>query len=444
MAGASHRDPKAIYRDKVRTAAEAALLVQREDTLAVPIATGQPTVFLTALGERDDWIDLVIFSALMIRPYALLQKPGVRLVSGFFGPVERMLKGAGARVDYLPADFLGWERYARLVPPRVLASAFAPMDDHGYLNFGLHSGATFHAFLAAARDPNRLAIAEVNTTMPQVCGLARFGGHRIHVSEVDCIVETDEPVFELPEEAVVDQDRAIAEYVERLIDNGATLQIGIGGVPNIVAKLLAEGKKGDFGIHTEMLVNGIMHLHQAGKVTNHKGVFDGFSVATFCAGSRQLYDWVHRNPEVRMLPVQYVNDPAIIRRNRQMVSINGALAIDLAGQVMADTIGPRQYSGVGGHELFVMGAHDSEGGKSFICLHSTANAGGQRVSTVVANFPPGTPTTTPRHHVQYVVTEFGAVNLSLLTDVERARALVELAHPDFREELREAVGKRFR
>lgn len=443
MARANHREPKEVYREKLRTPAEAAALVQREDTVAVPIATGQPTAFLTALGERDDWINLVLFSGLLIRPYAVLQKPGVRMVSGFYGPMERMLEAAGARIDYLPADFLGWERYARLAPPRVVASALAPMDGHGYLNFGLHAGATFHAFLEAARDPNRLAIAEVNPTMPQVCGLARYGGHRIHVSEVDCIVEGNEPVFELPQEEPSDEDRAIAEFVERLVDHGSTLQIGIGGVPNLVAKLLAEGKKGDFGIHTEMLVDGIMHLHEAGKVTNHKGVFDGFSVATFCAGSRALYDWVHRNPEVRMLPVMYVNDPAIIRRNRSMVSINGALAVDLSAQVMADTIGTRQYSGVGGHELFVIGAHDSQNGKSCICLHSTARPGGQRVSTIVPAFPPGTPTTTPRHHVQYVVTEYGAVNLSLLTDAERAHALVTIAHPDFRDQLRAAVRERF-
>lgn len=436
-------DPQELYRQKRRTLAEAAALVEPADTIAVPIATGQPTAFLNALGERNDFTDLLVFSALFIQPYALLQKPGVRVISGFFGPIERMFKAAGARIDYLPADFLGWERYARLMPPRVMASAMAPMDEHGYLNFGLHAGATFHAFVAAARDPNRIAIAEVNPAMPHVHGIARCGGHRIHISEVDCVVESNDPIFELPSEPVTDVDRAIAEHVEQLIENGATLQIGIGAVPNLVAQLLASGKKGDFGIHTEMLVEGIMHLHEAGKVSNHKGVFDGYSVATFGAGSRRLYEWVHRNPEVRMLPVSYVNDPAIIRRNRKMVSINGALAIDLSGQIMADTIGPRQYSGVGGHELFVIGAHDAEGGKSIICMHSTANSSGQRVSTIVPAFPLGTPVTTPRHHVQYVVTEYGAANLSLLPDKERAFALVEIAHPDFRDQLREEAERRF-
>ncbi len=435
----AHGDPEMLYRSKLRTLREAVDLIQPEDSVAAPIATGQPAAFLSALAQRTDYRNLSIFSGLLIEPYTVLQQPGVRLISGFYGPIERMLKSMGANIQYLPADFLGWERYARLARPRVVVSVLAPMDEHGFLNFGLHAGASFNAFLDAARDPQRLAIGEVNAAMPHVFGLGRYGGHRIHVSEIDCLVESDRAVFELPEQPLVDADQAIAEHVERLIEDGATLQIGIGGVPNIVAQLLAAGKKGDFGIHTEMMVDGIMRLHHAGKISNHKGVYDGFSVATFAAGSRALYDWMHRNPEVRMLPVAQVNDPAIIRLNRRMVSLNGALAVDLSGQVMADTMGPRQYSGVGGHELFVVGAHDSEGGKSVICLHSTARVEGTRVSTVVKQLPAGTPVSTPRHHVQYVVTEFGVANLGLLTDVERAHALAEVAHPDFRDELRAAA-----
>jgi acyl-CoA hydrolase len=444
MGRAKHGDAQMIYKQKLRSMAEAVALVRPEDTMAAPIATGQPAAFLSALNERNDFRQLTVFSGLLIEPYAVFTKPGVRFISGFYGPIERMLKAMGARVDYLPADFLGWERYAMQAAPRVMVSAVAPLDEHGYLSFGLHSGASFNAFLAAARDPERVAIAEVNPTMPRVHGLGRFGGHRIHVSEVDCIVESDRPIFVLPEQEVSDEDRAIAAAVESQIDDGATLQIGIGGVPNIVAQLLAQGKKGDFGIHTEMLVDGIMHLHQAGKVSNHKGVYDGFSVATFAAGSRALYDWVHCNPEVRMLPVAQVNDPAIIRRNRNMVSINAALSVDLSGQVMADTVGARQYSGVGGHELFVIGAHDSDGGRSFICLHSTARVDGKLVSRITAALPPGTPVSTPRHHVQYVVTEHGAVNIGMLTDRERADALIGIAHPDFRDELRAAVADRWK
>ncbi len=434
-----HGDAQTLYRSKLHSLRQAVDLIQAEDTLAAPIATGQPAAFLSALAERSDYRNLSIFSGLLIEPYAVLQQPGVRLISGFFGPIERMLKTMGAQVKYLPADFLGWERYAHLARPRVLVSALSPMDQYGYLSFGLHAGASFTAFLEAARDPHRVAIGEVNRDMPHVLGLGRYGGNRIHISELDCVVESDRSVFELPEAPVTEEDRAIAAYIEHLVEHGATLQIGIGAIPNIVAQLLAEGKKGDFGIHTEMMTDGIMHLHQAGKVGNHKGVYDGFSVATFAAGSKALYRWMDRNPEVRMLPVAQVNDPAIVRRNRKMVSINGALALDLSGQVMADTLGARQYSGVGGHELFVIGAHDSDGGKSTICLHSTVSVNGRTVSTIVPALPLGTRVTTPRHHVQYVVTEYGVANLGMLTDDERADALIAIAHPDFRDDLRAGV-----
>jgi acyl-CoA hydrolase len=439
-AGRGHGDPETLYRSKLRSVRAAVDLVHVEDIVAAPIATGQPAAFLSALAERDDYRDLTLFSGLLIEPYAVLQKSGVRLISGFYGPLERMLKAAGANIDYLPADFLGWERFARLAHPRVVASALAPMDDHGFLSFGLHAGATFNAFVEAARDPHRVAIGEIVRDMPRVRGLGRHGGNRIHVSELDCVIESDRSAFVLPEASVGEEDPAIARAVEELIDNGATLQIGIGGIPNIVAQLLASGKKGDFGIHTEMLVDGIMHLHQAGKVTNHKGVYDGFSIATFAAGSRALYAWMDHNPEVRMLPVAQVNDPAIIGQNRQMVSINGALAVDLNGQVMADTVGARQYSGVGGHELFVMGARNSEGGKSIICLHSTAHVGGETVSTIVPELPQRTPITTPRHHVQYVVTEHGVADLGMLTAAQRQQALIGIAHPDFRDSLRRAAA----
>lgn len=437
MAKHAHPEVTALYQRKRCTASAAVAQLRPADLVAAPIATGQPAAFLAAIGERTDWTDLVVFGGLLIEPYAFLQQPGVRYISGFYGPIERMLQAAGAAIDYLPADFLGWARYARLAAPRVIASAVAPMDARGYFSLGLHAGATFEALLAAARDPARLAIVEVIADMPSLAGLARYGAHRIHVSEVDAIIESDRSAFVLPDVPITDADERIAAHVEALVDDGATLQFGIGGIPNSVARLLADGPKGDFGIHTEMFVDGIMQLHRAGKVTNHKGVFDGLSIATFAAGSRALYDWLDRNREVRLLPVQYVNDPAIIRRNRRMVSVNGAIAIDLAGQIMADTIGPRQYSGVGGHELFVIGAHESEEGKSIVCLRSTASVGGETLSTIVPALPAGTPVSTPRHHVQYVVTEHGVAHLGLLTARERRDALIAIAHPDFRAMLRD-------
>jgi len=435
----AHGDAPTLYRAKLRGVRDAVNLIQPGDVIAAPILTGQPAAFLSALAQRTDYRNLTLFTGLMIEPYAVVQQPGVRVVSGFYGPIERMLKAAGANLHYLPADFLGWERYARQLRPRVMVSALAPMDEFGFLSFGLHAGATFNAFIDAARDPHRIAIGEIVRDMPRVAGLGRYGGHRIHIADIDVVVESDRSVFELPENPVTEQDKAIGHHVEQLIESGATLQAGIGAIPNIVTQLLAAGTKGDFGIHTEMLLDGVMHLHRAGKVTNHKGMYDGFSIATFAAGSQELYRWLDGNPEVRLLPVAQVNDPAIIRRNRRMVSINSALAVDLSGQVMADTIGARQYSGVGGHELFAIGAHDSRDGKSIVCLHSTATVGGKLISTIVPTLPVGTPVSTPRQHVQYVITEHGVANLGMLTDSERREAIVAVAHPNFRDELRVAA-----
>ncbi|TMA54716.1 MAG: 4-hydroxybutyrate CoA-transferase, partial [Deltaproteobacteria bacterium] len=197
---------------------------------------------------------------------------------------------------------------------------------------------------------------------------------------------------------------------------------------------------GAFGIHTEMLSDGVMRLHEAGKVTNRKPLYDGLTVATFALGSQRLYRWLDANPSVRMLPVTEVNGRAVLSRLPRLTSVNGALSIDLAGQVAADAIGGRQYSGAGGHESFVSGAAAAPEGRSFLCLRSTATVGGKRVSTIVPAFGEGTRVTTPRHHVQYVVTEQGAVDLSVLSDVERPRALIGLAHPDFRAALRATVA----
>jgi len=414
----------------------AARLVRPRDTLACGFVAGQPAGFLEALGARTDLEDIVLHTGLLLRPYALLQNPAVRVVSGFFGPIERMARAAGARVAYQPADFSTLERLGLRLRPRVVLAVTTPPDGGGWLSFGVHAGATYRSFLEAARDPERLAIAEVTPRMPRVEGLAELGGNRVHVSEVDVWVEHDEALVTIPDDPTSPEDLAIARLVVDRIHPEAILQFGIGAVPDEIARRLAAGRQGGFGIHTEMLSDGVMHLHEAGKVTNRKPLYPGHTVATFALGSEKLYRWLDGNPAVRILPVSDVNDAWVLRQLPRLTSINGALAIDLAGQVAADSIGPRQYSGAGGHESFVAGAGLAPEGQSFLCLPSTATVGGRRVSTIVPSFPEGTRVTTPRHHVQYVVTEHGAVDLSVLSDVERPAALVELAHPDFRDELR--------
>jgi acyl-CoA hydrolase len=223
------------------------------------------------------------------------------------------------------------------------------------------------------------------------------------------------------------------------VDPEATLQVGIGGIPNAIVGLLAEAGRGAYGIHTEMFTTGLMQLHQAGRVRNRKGCFDGHSIATFAMGSRALYDWLDGNEAVRFLPVAVVNDPAVIAKNHRMVSINGALGVDLFGQVMADTLGGRQFSGIGGHEDFLAGIGASPDGRSLVCLPATYLADGARRSRIVPRLDAGSIVTSPRHQVDVVVSEFGAAELFGRTVGERARALAEIAHPDDRDALRAAA-----
>ncbi len=421
--------------------AAAAALVRPRDTLTTGFVSGQAAGILHALGAREDLEDVTLYTGILVEPYPFLQRRGVRVASAFFGPIERMARAMGARVEFLAADFHGLERLALRLRPRVVLAVTSPPDAAGWLSFGAHAGATYRPFVEAARDPERLAIAEVNPHMPRVAGLPEHGDHRVHVSEVDAWVDSPRELIALPPEAPSPQAIAIAQRAVELIEERATLQFGIGAVPDEIASLLAAGPLGDFGVHSEMISDGIMALHRAGKVTNrHKGLHDGISVATFAFGGSALYAWLDGNPDVRMLPVSATNEPAEMRRLRRFVSVNTALAVDLLGQVAADHVGGKQYSGVGGAESFVMGASEAPGGKSLLCLASTAEVHGQRISTIVPRIGVDMCVTTPRHHVQWVVTEHGAADLSALTDVERARALIALAHPDFRAELARSIG----
>jgi acyl-CoA hydrolase len=318
----------------------------------------------------------------------------------------------------------------------------APPDAAGRFSLALHAGATVDELHRAGADPDRLLIAEVCSTLPRTLGLPPDHPHALSLDEIDVLVESDAEPFTLPELPGGEVERRIAGHVRRFVPDGATLQTGIGGIPGEVVKALAAGDGGDYGIHSEMFTTGLMQLHLAGKVSNRKGVYDGFSVATFAAGTRALYDWLDGQEAVRFLPVDRINDPAVIARNRRMISINGALSVDLAGQIAADTLDGRQFSGIGGHEDFVTGASFSEGGHSLVCMPSTATVKGagdghDRVSRITARFPAGAIITTPRHQVDVVVTEWGAAELAGRTGEERAEALIAIAHPDFRDALRE-------
>jgi acyl-CoA hydrolase len=425
---------------KELTAAEAAELVRPVDTLAVPLGPGIPGGLLHALGERDDWERLEVFGALLLDLYALFTKPGVRYASGFFGPAERALLDAGANIEFIPADFRRFATIAEEFAPRVMATAAAPPDENGQMSLSLHAGATVGELHQAALDSERLLVVEVNEQLPRTFGIPPKYPHALHVDEADVIVRNDVAPFVLPDGMPTDVDRAIAEFARSFIKDGTTLQTGIGGVPSTVVDLLSRGPGGDYGIHSEMFTTGLMQLHRAGKVSNtRKGQFSGVSIATFALGTAELYAWLDGNEDVRFLPVEVVNAPHAISRNHHVVSINSALEIDLYGQVVADRLHGRQFSGIGGHEDFVAQSGLDVSDRSLICLPSTAGRDDAVVSRIVPVLPPATTVTTPRHQVDVVITEHGVAELRGRTVRERAIALAEIAHPDFRDDLRAAA-----
>ena len=412
--------------------------IRPTDTLAVPLGPGVPGQFLHALGTRDDWEDLLVFGALLPDLYELFTRPNVALQSGFFGPAERFLIAAGAKVDFVPADFRRFAPTLEEIAPRVMATAATPPDGEGWMSLSLHAGASVEELKRAAADPDRLCVVETSPHFPRTIGLPPEHRHALHVDDVDLIIEGDATPFVLADAPATEVEEAIAAYAAEFVPEGATIQTGIGGIPNTVATLLAEGPGGGYGIHSEMFTTGLMRLCEAGKVTNdHKGEFDGFAVTTFAAGTAELYEWLDGNDTVRFLPVDIVNSPESISRNREMITINGAMSIDLAGQVIADTIGGAQFSGIGGHEDFIAGAGLELTDRSLICLPSTTTRDGVLVSRIAGMAAAGSIVTTPRHQVDVVITEFGVAELGGKTVRARAAALAAIAHPDFRAELEE-------
>ncbi len=434
--------PQETYASKKISLNDLLALLRPKETLATSIAAGQPQALLNHLSNKPDIEDWQLFTGLCAFPYPILGHPKVHVTSGYYGPVERMANEAGFNMAYLPLAFNAFEIYAEKFNPRVVMTTLSPMDEHGLLSFGVDCEAIYDPFLKAARDPNRLAIAQVNPRMPVVRGLAEWGNNAISIQDIDYVVEVESPLLELPAPDLSDVEKSIAAHVTALIQTGDTLQVGIGGIPNEVARLLAQGDRGHFGIHSELISDGLITLMEAGKIS-------GTIVFTFALGSQKLYDWLdERNGKnggrAVAAPVSYVNDPTIIAKNLNMVSINAGFMIDFSGQVCSEAIGERQYSGVGGQLNFAQGAFHSPGGRGILCIKSSVMINGKRRSNIVDTLPPGSLISTPRHYVQYVVTEYGSVNLFGLTDEQRPFALIPLAHPDFRDELRAQAEARDR
>ncbi|MFO1462534.1 MAG: acetyl-CoA hydrolase/transferase C-terminal domain-containing protein [bacterium] len=439
-----------IYQSKKITLEEFLNRLRPEDYLSTSIAAGQPRTLLQQLSELKNPRALKIFTGLLAFPYPCLTNPAIEAVSGYFGPIERMLNDNGFNMSYQPLPFNGFEKWVETFPPRVVMTTLSPMDEAGYLSFGVDAEAAYVPFLKACRDPDRLAIAEVNARMPVVRGLPELGDNKVHVKELSALVESDMSLLEAPEAEANEVEKKIAEHVVKLLRSGDTLQFGIGAIPDQVARYLTQTELGDFGVHSELISNGFLTLLESGKISNRlKGVHEGKTLFAFALGAQKLYDFLderkgNNRGSVLAAPVSYVNNPSLIAQHRNMVSINSGFMVDFSGQICSEAIGERQYSGVGGQLNFVEGSFFSPGGRSILCIKSTVTLGDKRFSNVVDAFPPGSIVTTPRHYVQWVVTEYGAVNLFGLTDEERPAALIQIAHPDFRDELMKQARERDR
>jgi acyl-CoA hydrolase len=413
---------------------EAAGLVRSGMWLDYGAALGQPDTFDIALAARaESLVDVKIRSCLSPKPRAFAEADPegrhFRSFSWHFSAHDRAKHDAGL-CTHVPLN-LGEvpDYYRRFIDPIDIAILkTGPMDDRGFFNFGPTS--LWHRTLA---ESTKLLIVEISAAVPHVFG--RDNG--VHVSEVDYIIDGgDAPLSELRNPQVCEVDRAVARQIVGEIEDRACIQIGIGAMPNAVCSVLMESGIRDLGVHTEMLIDSLIDLYRAGRITGaHKTLDPGKIVFTFAYGSEALYKAIDRNPDMMCLPVEYTNMPHIIMQNDRMVSINNTTQIDLQGQAASESDGHRHLTGTGGQLQFVRGSYASLGGKSFICLASTYEKKGLRKSRIVLDLTPGNIVTTPRSDIMYVVTEYGMVNLKGKSVCDRAQALISIAHPDFREGL---------
>jgi len=423
----------ALYDSKRCSANDALRQVKDGDCIVVPTGVGEPPTLLTALSEqRRRFHDVKVAQILALRKYGYFDRETVehvRHLALFFGGASRPGGQAGWN-DFVPAYFSELPVLIERgdIPADVVFTLASPMDEHGYFSLSLGADYTMAAVKKA-----RALVLEVNPNVPFAHGQCH-----VHISQVSALVEDAAPLFEVPLPAIGPVQQAIGKYVADMIEDGSTLQIGYGGIPDAVVMQLTN--KVDLGIHTEMIGDGILSLVEAGVVTNRRKThLPGKMVATFALGSKKLYDFMHHNPMLEMHPVDFTNDPYIAGQNDKLVAINASLQVDLLGQCGSESIGHLPYSGTGGQVDFVRAANRSRGGKAFIVLPSTAKD--DSISRIVPTLTPGTHVTTSKNDVNYVVTEYGVAQLRGKSAHQRAEALIAIAHPDFRAELRLAARK---
>jgi len=420
------------YRKKVVTAEAAVQAIQSRQRIFLTGNCSTPRELLAALVRRAPQLEEVeICQALTIGPadYVSPEMQGhLRVNTMFISANIRKAVQAG-RADFTPvmlSEFPLLFKNGHLPLDAALVH-LSPPDEHGFCSFGVENGLT-----KSPAESAKIIIAEVNEQMPRT-----LGDSFIHVSRLNYIVPVNYPLAEMHMSGKGDDEvtEKIAGYIAELIPDGATMQMGIGAIPDAVLKYLYD--KRDLGVHTELFSDGVIDLVEAGVLTGaRKTLHTGKIVAGFILGSQRLYDWVNDNPMIELHRTEYVNDPFVISQNERMVAINSAIEVDLTGQICADSIGPKLYSGVGGQLDFIYGASRSKGGVPIIALPSVATMrDGTRISRITAMLKQGAGVVTTRNHVRYVVTEYGVADLYGKTIRQRARALIGVAHPDFREEL---------
>jgi acyl-CoA hydrolase len=424
----SHQD---IYRRKLVPIDEAVSHIRSDNDVIVAQCASEPQGCMSRFHIVASQVENVrVFSVLTLKEYDFYMKREMQghfeLASWFHAPGSRAaLKAGTGTVTYVP-NMLHRAATDRIHAhqPDIFFGTCTPPDKHGFVSLSL--GITYEKDIM---DHARLVILEVNPRLPRT-----FGDTQVHVSKVDYFVEHDQEVPALPAPVPNATDLAIGAYIADLVEDGSTLQLGIGGIPNAAALALKDKK--DLGVHTEMLVDSMMELYEMGVITNaRKALKPGKFVTTFAMGSRKFYDWLDDNLAVEFQRGSWVNNPAIVAQNSKMVSINTCISVDFTGQVASESIGPNQYSGTGGQSDTAQGAvagFDGKG-KSIIACYSTAKGG--KVSTIVPMLPEGSAVTLHRSHVDHVVTEHGVARLRGRTVRERTLALIGIAHPDFREEL---------
>lgn len=423
------------YKKKLVTAEEAVSVVKSHDRVYISGNAATPYVLMDVLAERKDELDDVELVHVLLMGEDPLSKPEMeghfRHNSLFVGPADRKAINEG-RADYIPIFLhqIPELMYSNQMPLDVAMLHLSPPDEHGFMSLGVEILAS-----KAAAERAKIVIAQVNERMPRV-----LGDSFIHVSRVHKVVEISQDLPQLERKPFSEVERKIGHFIAELIQDGSTLQLGIGGIPDAVLSAL-RGRK-DLGIHTEMVSDGVMEAIEEGIITGARKTFHPYKVVlTFILGSDKLYNFVDNNPIFEAHPTNYTNHPFNVARNDNMVAVNSAIEVDISGQVCSDSIGTYIYSGFGGQVDFIRGAAHSKGGKPIIALPSTAQGG--EISRIVPYLKKGAGVVTTRADVRYVVTEYGVAYLHGKNLQERTVALIDIAHPKFRPDLRKEAKSRF-